>query len=186
VIGAAASQLTFGCKTTEDAMAPDDAGIILARLEGFLKAFEWMNHKTNHGCSFDVHKIPKSSDLQTALAVYFDRQSSDFRVEQLSNFEVELRAVFARFLFLFKEPDRGDKNGDYLVDRRQAFSLMRNDGRDGLLEEVGTAVRSLGASSGWRVHASIECEALREWCFQDDVLLELGEELCLFHFGVSD
>jgi hypothetical protein len=167
-------------------MVIEDVQTILARLEGFLKAFEWMNHKTNHGCSYHVYEIPKAVDVQTALAVYFKLKPSDFRVEQLPNFELELRAVFARFLFLFKEPVGGDKNGDYLVDPRQSFALMSDYGRNGLLDELGGVVRALGTSAAWRVHASLECDDLREWCFQDDVVLELPELLCLLHFGVSD
>jgi hypothetical protein len=167
-------------------MTTADGRTTLVWLEGFLKAFEWFNHKTNHGCNFAVHSIPRMSDVSSALASYFIRPSSDFRLEPLPDFERELRKVFARFLFLFHEPVGGDKHGDYLIDPRQSFSLMDEIEREKLLDDIITVMRSLKASAAWRVWASQECAELREWCFQDDVVLELPEQICLLHFGVSD
>lgn len=164
----------------------EDTSITLARLEGFLKAFASFNDKTNHGCTFDVYKIPKAADVPSALAVYFKLQPSDFRVEPLADFEREAREVFARFLFLFREPAGGHKYGDFLVDPRQSFALMSEEGQQRLLDELAAVLRSLDTSAAWRVVASLECGELREWCFQDDLVLELPDRLCLLHFGVSD
>src|SRR5579859_2496895 len=100
-------------------MATDDTPLILARLEGFLKAFEWFNHKTNHGCSFFVCQMPKAASVPAALADSFNLKPSDFRVEPIADVDQELRVVFGRFLFLFQDPQ-----GDHLVDPRQSFSLM--------------------------------------------------------------
>jgi hypothetical protein len=124
--------------------------------------------------------------MPTALASYFRLQLSDFRVERLADFERELREVFARFLFLFRDPAGGHEYGDYLTDPRQSFVLMSESGQQGLLDELAGVVRSLGISAAWRVFANPECEELREWCFQDDVVLELPDRLGLLHFGVSD
>jgi hypothetical protein len=167
-------------------MTAGDADTVLSRLEGFLKAFAWFNSKTNHGCSFDVYQIPKVADVPAALAAYFKLPPSNFRVEPLAEFERELGEVFAHFLFLFREPVGGDPYGDYLVDPRQSFALMDEYGQQGLFDELAGVVRSLGTSAAWRLVASLECGELREWCFQEDVVLELPDRLCLLHFGVSD
>lgn len=167
-------------------MAVEGTQYILARLEGFLKAFEWFNNKTNHGCSFDIYQIKKSADVPTALAAHFNLLPSDFRVEPLADRQACLREVFTRFLFLFQDPVGGKKYGDYLTDPRRSFSLMTEWGRQQLLDELVAMVRSLSPSAAWRVVASLECGELREWCFQDDVVLELPNELCLLHLGVSD
>jgi hypothetical protein len=167
-------------------MAAGNTDIIIARLEGFLKAFAWFNDKTNHGCSFSVYQIPRAADVLGALAAYFKLESLAFRIEPLVDFEQDLRAVFGRFLFLFQKPVAGCQSGDYLVDPQQSFNLMSEHGRNALLDELGSLVRSFGVTSAWRVVASPECGELREWCFQDDVVLELADRLCLVHFGVSD
>jgi hypothetical protein len=93
----------------------------------------------------------------------------------------ELREVFGRFLFLYQV-----LQGDHLVDPRRSFLLMDESGRQGLLDELMGMVRSLGTTAGWRVWPSLECGDLREWCFQDDVVLAFSSGLCLLHFGVSD
>jgi hypothetical protein len=167
-------------------MAVEDSCLILARLEGFLKAFEWFNSKTNHSCSYTVFQIPKAADVPTALAGYFKLPPSHFRVEPLVDLERELREVFARYLFLFQEPKADDGDGNYLVDPRQSFALMHEYGQRQLLDELAAVVRTLGTTAAWRIVPSSECEELREWCFQDDVVLEIPDRLCLLHFGVSD
>src|SRR5262245_22334890 len=136
-------------------MAEEDARTILVRLEGFLKAFEWMNHKTNHGCTFIVYQIPRAANAVSALADYFKSPSSNFRLEPLADLDRELREVFGRFLFLFQ-----DLPGDHLVDPRQSFSLSDEFGRKGLLDELSGMVRSLGPTAAWRVWASLDCDAL--------------------------
>ena len=162
-------------------VAGENAELILARLEGFLKAFEWFNHKSNHGCSYFVLPLPDAASLPEALAARFGLPPSAFRVEPLADMDGELRAVFARFLLLFQEP-----HGDHLIDPERSFSLSHDFGRAGLLEELAGVVRSLGARAAWRVAPPPECGELREWCFQDDVALELPGRRCLLHFGVSD
>ena len=128
-------------------MAAEDANLILARLEGFLKAFEWFNHKTNHGCTFAVIQMAKAAEVPAALASYFGLQPSDFRVERLADFERELREVFARFLFLFREPAGGHQYGDYLVDPRNRPSIR-------LLERFGFRLEGL-LRARWRVSGEI-------------------------------
>ena len=162
-------------------MAAEDARTILVRLEGFLKAFEWMNHKANHGCTFALHQIPKAASVVSALATYFKLSPSGFRLEPLDDLDRELRNVFGRFLFLYQ-----DVHGDHLQDPRQSFSLSHEFGKQQMLDELSSAVRSLGTTGGWRVWATLDCGELREWCFQEDVLLEFPTGLCLLHFGVSD
>ena len=158
-----------------------DTDTALARLDGFLKAFEWFNHKTNHGCRYFVLPLPDAASAPDALAARFGLPPSAFRVEPLADVDGELRAVFARFLLLFQEP-----HGDHLTDPRQSFSLSHDFGRAGLLDELAGVVQSLGTRSAWRVVPPQECGELREWCFQDDVVLELPDRRCLLHFGVSD
>ena len=158
-----------------------DTETTLARLDGFLKAFEWVNHKTNHGCSYFVLPLPAAAGVSESLGELFKLPPSAFRVEAIADVDGELRAVFARFLFLFQEP-----HGDHLVDPRRSFSLMHDFGRDGLLDELAGVVRSLGVRSAWQVVPSLECDELREWCFQNDVVLEWTDGRCLLHFGVSD
>jgi hypothetical protein len=164
-------------------MMTEDASTTLARLDGFLKAFEWVNQKTNHGCNYFVLALPPAATVADALADRFGLRPSDFRVEAIPDDDRELRAVFARFLFLFQDP-----HGDHLSDPRQSFSLTHDSGREQLLDELAGMLRSLGASAAWRVlpHQGQECGELREWCFQDDVVLELPGRMCLLHFGVSD
>jgi hypothetical protein len=162
-------------------MATEDVRTILVRLEGLLKAFEWINHKTNHGCNFFICQMPKAESVPVALADYFKLKPSDFRVEPIADVDRGMRDVFGRFLFLFQDP-----HGDHLVDPRRSFSLMDEFGRQSLLDELAGVVRSLGTTAAWRIRASLDCGELREWCFQDDVVLELAEGFCLFHFGVSD
>jgi hypothetical protein len=158
-----------------------DTDTTLARLDGFLKAFEWFNHKTNHGCSYFVLSLPAAASVPEALAARFDLPPSAFRIEPLADVDGELRAVFARFLLLFQEP-----HGDHLTDPRQSFSLSHDFGRYALLDDLAGVVQSLGARAAWRVVPLQECGELREWCFQDDVALELPDRRCLLHFGVSD
>jgi len=167
-------------------MTDRDTDTTLARLEGFLNAFEWLNSKTDHNCTFTVENVTKAADVPSALAAHFKLKPSDFQVEPLINIEADLRDVFARFLFLFREPAEGHEFGRYLVDPRRSFNLVRDDGRDSLLDYLIGVVRDLGTTAAWRVVASLECGALREWCFQDDVVIELPDRLCLLHFGVSD
>jgi len=159
----------------------NESDTTLARLDGFVKAFEWINHKTNHGCSYFVLPLPTAASASEALAERFKLPPTSFRVEPIADPEAELRSVFARFLFLFQEPQ-----GDHLVDPRKSFSLFHDFGRDGLLDELAGVVRSLGARSAWRVIPDQQCGELREWCFQDDVMLEVPDRWCLLHFGVSD
>src|SRR5262249_6083548 len=147
---------------------------------------EWFNTKRDHACTFAVHRLPHP-DLPAALAARFGLRPRDFPVEPLADLDRELRAVFARFLFLFREPAGG--GGDYLTDPRGAFLLMDEGGASALLEELGAALVSLGATAGWRVWPTLAWESsdeLREGCFQDNVALALPDQLCLLHFGVSD
>jgi len=166
-------------------MAVEDIPIILARLEGILQGFAWFNEKRDHFCTFTVHQIPKAADIPTALASYFKAQPKDFGVGLLPDVERELREVFARYMFLFRHRG-GNEGGDYLVDPRQSFLLMTESGQDEVLDELAVVVRSLGIRHAWRVEVRLGCDVLREGCFQNDVLLELPERLCLLHFGVSD
>ena len=121
----------------------DNTDTALARLDGFLKAFEWLNHKTNHGCNYFVLPLPEAATAPDALAARFGLPPSAFRVEPLTDLDGELRAVFARFLLLFLEP-----HADHLTDLRQSFALSHDSGRAGLLDELVAVVRSLGTRGG--------------------------------------
>jgi hypothetical protein len=162
-------------------MAADQSHTLLARLDGFLKAFEWLNCKTNHGCSFFVCEMPKAGGVADAVADYFKLHASHFRVEPVAEIGRELEEVFGRFLFLFQDP-----HGDHLVDPRRSFTLMEDAGRQSVLEELAGMLQALEVTAAWRVRPSLECEEMREWCFQDDIALEFPAGMCLIHFGVSD
>ncbi len=164
----------------------EGADLILARLEGFLQAFARLNDKTNHGCTFTVYQLPKGANAQAALAAYFKAQPSEFRVTRLTDWEREARQVFSRFLFLFRDPIAGREYGDYLVDPHSSFVLMSEPGRQSLLDDLAAVFHSLAIAAAWRVVPSPNCQDLREWCFQEDLLLELPDRLCLLHLGVSD
>jgi hypothetical protein len=161
-------------------MATPDARTVLARLDGFLKAFEWMNHKSDHGCNYFVVTLPGADDVAVAIAERFSGRPADFHVEAIADVDGELRNVFRRFLFLFQ-----DTHGDHLVDRRRSFSLTHDFGRKALLEHLAGMMRSIGVRAAWRVRPPESCGELYE-CFQDDIVLAYSDGLCLLHFGVSD
>lgn len=94
--------------------------------------------------------------------------------------------MLARFLFLFQDPIEGAEHGDHLTDPRGSFVLMSGAGREALLDELMGVLRAFGPLAAWRVAVSTECAPLREWCFQEDVALELPDRFLLIHLGVSD
>ncbi len=135
----------------------EDAGIILARLGGFLQAFARFNDKTKHDCRFEVYQLPKRADAPSALAEFFKAQRSDFRLTPLADWEREAREVFDRFLFLFRDPVAGRAYGDYLVAPHGSFVLLSGSGRQSLLDELAAVVRSLAVSAAWRVVPGPAC-----------------------------
>jgi len=48
----------------------------LAEIRGFFHAFEWVNHKTNHGYSFEISVAAKSDDLNAAVAAHFQLRTA--------------------------------------------------------------------------------------------------------------
>lgn len=98
-------------------------------------AFEWINHKANHGCSYLVCLLPVAADVAVALAERFKVKPVDVRVEAIANVDDELRNVFRRFLFLFQ-----DLHGDHLEGPHRSFSLMYDFGRDELLDELASVM----------------------------------------------
>jgi hypothetical protein len=161
-------------------METPDARTVLARLEGFLKAFEWMNHKSDHGCSYFVATLPAGDDIAAAVAERFSGRPAEFHVEAIANVDDELRNVFRRFLFLFR-----DRHGDHLVDPRRSFSLTHDFGQKALLDNLADMMRAIGVRAAWRIQVPPECGELYE-CFQDDIVVAYSDGLCLLHFGVSD
>jgi hypothetical protein len=170
-------------------MTIEDANIILARLEGFLKAFEWMNNKCDHYCSYEIHRLPNCESVQDALAAYFGQQPTDFSVTPIENIGPALRDLLERYLFLFRKPEGKVYGGDFLIDEKNVFQLMGKGGPSCLLDELEIVTNSLGVTDCWHVSPKMTCgpiDLFREGNFQDNVVIQIPNQLCLLHFGVSD
>lgn len=152
--------------------------IAIARLDGFLNAFEWINHKVDFQCTFYAVQLPDTGSVEEALATYFKAQASAFTIRHMTPFDSELRQLFKRNLLMFQDP-----KDHHLADHGNNFWLFDEMGQDNMLEEITGVFRALQATAGWHVTFPDE---LSEACFQADVVLKLPGCRCLLHFGVTD
>jgi hypothetical protein len=158
---------------------PTTPETVCTELQGFLRAFAWINTKTNHGCDYSIYQVPKVLTCTESLGRYFDVPSASVQLTPMADWSQDLSALLEEWLFAYQRTSE-----DHLVDPRQSFTLTDDYGHRMVIDQLMTKFRQLQPTAGWT--ANVPCEELREFCFQQDVVLESPNHLYLIHFGVSD
>lgn len=159
------------------------------QITGFLRAFEWINHKSNNGYTFEVTPLPVCESEQTAIEKYrdtFQIQPTEFKYSIKpfgTNWRCELYKILERWLLEFQiDPF---KSGSCLIDKNKEFSLSVDSLKRNMLNEVLDEIEEISKfSAGFGIE--IDLGKLFYECAYSDFLL-MGNEGCLYvHLGVSD
>src|SRR5262249_6259276 len=75
--------------------------LAVGELRGLLAAFEWMNGKCDHTCSFSLNEISATGSIYDALCLHFGSDVSEVKTETLEDWQPALRASFKGWLFRY-------------------------------------------------------------------------------------
>jgi hypothetical protein len=153
--------------------------LAIAWLQGFLRAFAWFNQKADHGYTFSLDVIPKSSSVEEAIERHFRGEMVRMKLTPVAGWPEVVRGLLARWLFQFQDP-----RGDHLEDPRRSFSLSHEAFRPMFWEEVmGRLASAVQPEAVWRVEVQT-----RGWyeCDWDDIAFEERDWVVFLHLGVSD
>ncbi len=159
------------------------------QISGFLRGFEWVNHKSNNGYTFEVIPLPECESEQKAIEKYrdtFQIQPSEFEYSINpfgANWRSELYKILERWLLDFQiDPF---KSGSCLFDKNKEFSLSIDSFKKDMLNEF---LDEIEAISNFKTGFGVELDLGKLFyeCAYNDFLL-MGNEGCLYiHLGVSD
>lgn len=151
----------------------------LAWMQGFLLAFEWVNHKADHGYTFSIDAIAKPIGVEQAIRQYFKEELAEIRLAPVADWPAEVRTLLRHWLFEFQDPTFG-----HLEDVRNSFSLSLESFREQFLERIIQHLQSsLTPVAVWMV--DIELNGFYE-CYWNDVVFEEADRIIFLHFGDSD
>ncbi|MCG8017745.1 MAG: hypothetical protein JAY97_16150 [Candidatus Thiodiazotropha sp. 'RUGA'] len=159
------------------------------RIAGFLHGFEWINHKSNNGYSFEIVPIRVCESEQEAIEAYgntFKIQPDKFEYAINpfgENWRKELYKILEQWLLEFQlDPF---KSGSCLFDKNQEFSLSIDSFKRDMLNELLDEFESISRfSKGFGIELDLG-KSFYECAYNDFLLM--GDEGCLYiHLGVSD
>jgi len=178
----------------------------LGKINGFLKAFEWMNHKLNHQYWFFVKDYKKCS-VDEALEQYKHSFKNPEKIivensevnSELFNLHYDLYDLFDDLLFAFQKDDNGK---DFLIDERFSSFFQDEEGRAEIIKELISWLEimmygfecldnpdkfyELVESGELKVY-SVNANADNSYdLVYDDILLVGKNKTLLIHLGYSD
>lgn len=154
----------------------------LAEIRGFFRAFEWVNHKTNHGYCFEISLAPRTSDIHSAIASHFSTETpTHLMMNPVDDWRDLLSKTLVRWLlaYLTDHPSIGR-----LTDESKLFSLSSLSFHDDLINPLIQQIESLSPiESAYTINLDTE-----EFyaCEYTDIVLIANDHLAFLHFDVCD
>jgi hypothetical protein len=109
-------------------------------VRGLLSAFESLNHKTNHVCSYTLDAIERTATLEEDLARFFDGALASVSLDRIDSWPDHVIALAERWLFAFVNP----REAIHLADATASFSISDRSSQlilaDELIQMLRTAV----------------------------------------------
>lgn len=161
----------------------------IIQLNSFLRAFTWINSKSNHGYTFEIQKFPSVLKPEEAVNFYVSSFQYGKEVPKIvihnygSNWKDLLVKNLNKWLFEFQIDTFND--GRVLYDKFNDFSLSHESFRNNMIAELIQQFESIDSFiSSFEIELVFENEFYE--CDYNDLLL-LGTHCSLYiHFGVSD
>jgi len=154
----------------------------VAEIRGFFRAFEWVNHKTNHGYSFEISTADPTGDLTKDVNAHLSAFSpTSLVVQPYNDWRQTLFDSLKRWLlsYLRDHPSIGR-----LTDKSNTFSLSSRSFHKDMIDPLIAKIESLGAiTSGHNI--VVETDGFYA-CDYTDIVLETSELLIFLHFDVCD
>lgn len=154
----------------------------LAEIRGFLRAFEWVNGKTNHGYCFEITLAPLNEDLSAAVAAQFARdQPTRLTISPATNWRELLNSTLSHWLlkYLQDPPVLGR-----LEDKSRTFSLSTASCQQEMVDPLVDQIESLSPIQSAHT-ISVETAGFYA-CESADLVLVAAEHLVFLHFDVCD
>jgi hypothetical protein len=161
-----------------------DAVVAYGELRGLLRAFAWINTKTNHGYTFEFDRLPAAATAEESVCLFLrSHHELEARVtlKRLRGWRTPVRKSLGRWLFSFMCDDHNGK----LDDPRRTFSITERWVRRDMVEWVTDALeQALTPTASWRVE--LEYGSGFYECGWEDFAFEASDGVYLLHLGVSD
>ncbi len=159
------------------------------KINGFFKAFEWINHKTNFGYTFEIKQLPKFSEHYETIDYYLKNHLSgtcDLSISTVNlgnSWRISLKEYLLKWLFEFQTGSFFDAG--CLTDIKNTFSLSCDSEKKQMVEELLNDIESVADFiHGYEVKIYLT-NSFYENEYNDFLLL--GKDGSLFiHLGVSD
>lgn len=113
---------------------------IVDRLNGFLQAFAWINHKADNQYSFEPSVLPAFTDTRKAIEYYAENYLGGYNDVSINlsgtqaDWQTQLNKLLSEWLFNFQVDPFNDDI--CLRDKRGYFSLSRDSSRQDMLQEL--------------------------------------------------
>ena len=159
-------------------------------IQGFLDAFAWINHKTNHGYSFQITLIEKNAPIEEVIETYitnlYTTKEEIVKYNYLhvkTSWKKELEKNLIKWLFQFQSDQFGGNH--FLKDQSYQFSLSKKSFVQIMLKEFIKNFESIGVDfQPYNVQIDFE-NGLYEVEYNDLLLLSKRKSI-LLHLGQSD
>ena len=152
----------------------------LARLQGFLCAFEEINLRSDHIYTFTIDRLERRATLEETLGAYVGGIKT-VALQPIDSWRDDLIPVVERWLFAFQI----DTTTGAAEQTRPGSSALRDPRRRAelaaaLLEEVAQTIAPVQV---WSVQFEVDGFYECEW---NDTAFEAEDAIYVLHLGVSD
>jgi len=154
----------------------------LAEIRGFFRAFQWVNHKTNHGFRFQISLAPRNSDIQAAVASHFsDENPTHLSITHVDDWRNLLTKTLIRWLLAYLND--GPAMGR-LLDEYKSFSLSLPCFYDDMINPLIEQIESLSPIQSAHT-ITVKTDEFYA-CDYTDIVLVASDHLVFLHFHWSD
>ena len=172
----------FACRllTENNPMSPNPNAV--AEIQGFFRAFEWVNSKTNHGYTFDISTRPKTADINRDVANHFSTyENAETHVAKVADWRETVFDAMVRWLLAYlKDHYRSGR----LEDKSKTFSLSSRSFYKDMIDPLIEQIHSISpVRTGYTVH--VETVGFYA-CSYTDIVLDARDCLIFLHFDVCD
>jgi hypothetical protein len=162
-----------------------DRVVAYGELRGLLRAFAWVNAKTNHGYTFEFDRLPAAATVSESVRLFLlEHHELEARVtlKRLRGWRTPVRKGLETWLFSFI----CDSHDGKLDDPHQYFSISERSVRRDMIGWVTDMLESAaGPTAAWRVEIEYGTRQFYE-CGWEDFAFESADGVYLLHLGVSD
>lgn len=146
----------------------------IGQIQGFLQAFAIVNGKVNHGYYFTFEHLVGYRTIEEFQDSYKD--DPHFTVQLLTDWQPELCTTLLRWLLEFL-----NSSDDVLTDKKHAFSISGDMGRQEITDEFLAKITSLGEPDAvWKIDWSY-------WeCYAEGFIFSINGELYRLALSWSD